>query len=104
MNPTIDRLTALRHSFEVARDSINTANGEQRLDDHNRGLYRGLDIAIDGIDAELRIIESGQQGYDEVMRPRPQPAQAPASTFRIEVSKEELAQRERDIADGKIPF
>lgn len=103
---TIATLTALRHSLSAA---LNCEAIQPMVDDHsyleghNRGMRAGLDLAIRAIDREIDMVNIVVPQVD-LLRKHPQPVDAPSSTFRIEVSPEELAQRERDIAAGTIPF
>jgi len=54
--PLIDRLEALKGSYITARDCEPAAQPEKWF---SKGMRAGLQIAIDGIDSEIRIIRAG---------------------------------------------
>lgn len=68
-NAIISRLEQLRASLEAARNSLaDTAGYGEFMRVHARGMNDGLQVAIDSIDSEIRIIRAGEeaaQKYEE---------------------------------------
>lgn len=68
-NATISRLEQLRASLEAARNSLaDTAGYGDFMRVHARGMNDGLQVAIDSIDSEIRIIRAGARAANEVLQ------------------------------------
>lgn len=55
MSTTIEAFTRFKATLEAARDGVQPADP---IPHHTQGLRAGLQIAIDGIEAEIRLLQA----------------------------------------------